>query len=57
MTTESGTPDVSEAQIEVHWREEDYISSPPKFVEQANANDPAILDRFAEQTLRRRRFV
>ena len=48
MTTESRIPDVSEAQIEVHWREEDYLSPPPKFVEQANANDPAILDRFAE---------
>ncbi|HYB34623.1 MAG TPA: acetyl-coenzyme A synthetase N-terminal domain-containing protein, partial [Mycobacterium sp.] len=47
--TKSGIPDVSEAQIEVHWREEDYIPPPPKFVEQANANDPAILDRFAEQ--------
>src|SRR6202158_5299872 len=49
MTTESGIPDVSEAQIEVHWREEDYIPPPPKFVEQANANEPAILDRFADQ--------
>ncbi len=49
MTTESGIPDVSKVQIEVHWREEDYIAPPPKFVEQANANDPAILDRFAEQ--------
>src|SRR6516165_12399007 len=48
MTTESRIPDVSEAQIEVHWREEDYLSPAPKFVEQANANDPAILDRFAE---------
>jgi hypothetical protein len=33
MTTESGIPDVSEAQIEVHWREEDYIAPPPEFVE------------------------
>ncbi len=49
MTTESDMPDVSEAQIEVHWREEDYIPPSPKFVEQANANDPAILDRFAER--------
>ena len=49
MTTESAIPDVSEAQIEVHWREEDYIPPPPKFVEQANANEPAILDRFADQ--------
>jgi len=33
---------VSEAQIAVHWREEEYYPPPPKFVEQANANDPAI---------------
>ncbi len=37
---------VSEAQIAVHWREEEYYPPPPKFVEQANANDPAILERF-----------
>ncbi|HUC57925.1 MAG TPA: acetate--CoA ligase [Streptosporangiaceae bacterium] len=40
--------EVSEAQIAVHWREEDYYQPPPDFVAQANANDPAILDRFAE---------
>jgi acetyl-CoA synthetase len=37
---------VSEAQIAVHWREEEYYPLPPKFVEQANAKDPAILDQF-----------
>src|SRR6516225_2712353 len=36
MTTESGIPDVSEAQIAVHWREEDYLPPPPKFVAQPN---------------------
>src|SRR6266849_5418489 len=40
---------VSEAEIAVHWREEEYFSPPPKFIGQANASDPAILDRFAEQ--------
>jgi acetyl-CoA synthetase len=40
---------VSEAQIAVHWREEEYVSPPPKFIGQANASDPAILERFAEE--------
>jgi acetyl-CoA synthetase len=39
----------SEAQIAVHWREEDYYPPPEAFVAQANANDPAILERFAEE--------
>jgi acetyl-CoA synthetase len=41
--------EVSEAQIAVHWREEEYIEPPAKFIEQANAADPAILERFSEQ--------
>jgi acetyl-CoA synthetase len=45
-TTESAEP--SEATIAVHWREEGYYLPPPKFIGQANASDPAILDRFAE---------
>ncbi|HEY3193796.1 MAG TPA: acetate--CoA ligase [Candidatus Dormibacteraeota bacterium] len=40
---------VSEAEIAVHWREEEYYSPSPKFIGQANANDPAILERFAEK--------
>jgi acetyl-CoA synthetase len=40
---------VSEAQIAVHWREEDYVEPPPGFVKQANASDPAILERFSEE--------
>jgi acetyl-CoA synthetase len=40
---------VSEAEIAVHWREEDYYSPPAKFIGQANANDPAIFERFAEK--------
>ena len=39
---------VSEAQIAVHWREEEYYPPPPKFVEQANANDRAIFEWFTE---------
>ena len=40
---------VSEAEIAVHWKEEEYFSPPPKFIGQANANDPAIFDRFSEK--------
>src|SRR5207245_6704160 len=40
---------VSEAQIAVHWREEGYYYPTPKFIGQANASDPAILERFAEE--------
>src|SRR5258708_28736735 len=40
--------EVSEAQIAVHWREEEIYPPPPKFVAQANAADPAILDPFTQ---------
>ncbi len=39
---------VSESSIAVHWREEEYYLPPAKFVEQANAADPAIFERFSE---------
>ena len=39
---------VSESEIAVHWREEEYFSPSARFIGQANANDPAIFDRFAE---------
>ena len=39
---------LSEAQIAVHWREEEYYPPPPAFVAQANASDPAIRERFSE---------
>jgi acetyl-CoA synthetase len=45
--TERQEPQVSESQIAVHWREEEYYYPPEAFVAQANANDPAIFDRFA----------
>ena len=38
-----------EAQIAVHWREEDYYHPPASFIAQANAADPAIFERFAEE--------
>jgi acetyl-CoA synthetase len=40
--------EVSEAEIAAHWREEDYVSPPAKFIGQANASDPAIFERFKE---------
>ena len=39
----------SEAQIAVHWREEEYYWPPTRFIAQANAADPGILERFGEQ--------
>ena len=45
---EGSEEQVSEAQIAVHWREEEYYPPPASFVPQANADDPAILERFAE---------
>ena len=46
--TEKQEPQVSESQIAVHWREEDYYYPPQDFASQANASDLAILDRFTE---------
>lgn len=40
--------EVSEAQIAVHWREEEYFYPPAKFIAQANAADPIIFERFRE---------
>jgi len=39
---------VSEAQIAVHWREEENYPPPAAFVAQANASDRAIFERFTE---------
>ena len=41
--------ELSEAQIAVHWREEEYREPPRAFVDQANAADPAIRERFIEE--------
>jgi len=48
QVSEDGEQMVSESQIAVHWREEEYYYPPEAFVAQANANDPAIFDRFAQ---------
>ena len=39
----------SEAEIAVHWREEEHYEPPADFVAQANAADPAIFERFGEE--------
>src|SRR5215467_7507928 len=44
---DTGVEQVAESQIAVHWREEEYYYPPESFVAQANANDPAIFDRFS----------
>jgi acetyl-CoA synthetase len=44
----SDNREVSESQIAVHWREEEYYPPPAAFAAQANVSDPAILDRFTE---------
>ena len=41
--------EVAESQIAVHWREEECYEPPKSFVEQANAGDPAIFERFREE--------
>src|SRR3989475_5140276 len=41
--------ELSEAQIAVHWREEEYFYPPAKFIGQANASDPSIFERFSEE--------
>ena len=46
--TERQEAQVSESQIAVHWREEEYYYPSEEFVRQANANDPGILERFTE---------
>src|SRR5665213_2052163 len=49
LAQDGSEAEVSEAQIAVHWREEEYFNPPAKFIEQANASDPAIRDRFGEE--------
>ncbi len=39
--------ETSEAQIAVHWQEEDLIYPSPQFIAQANMTDPGIYDRFS----------
>jgi acetyl-CoA synthetase len=48
MSDTEETQEVSESQIAVHWREEEYFPPPASFVQQANGNDPAIFAQFTE---------
>jgi acetyl-CoA synthetase len=41
------TADVSEAEIAVHWQEENYVNPPERFVAQANLTDKTVFDRFS----------
>jgi acetyl-CoA synthetase len=43
------TVETSEAQIAVHWREEEYFYPSSKFVGQANLSDPSVNERFREE--------
>ena len=38
----------TEAQIAVHWKEEDYVQPSAQFIGQANLVDPAVSERFSE---------
>ncbi|HEV2440427.1 MAG TPA: acetate--CoA ligase [bacterium] len=38
---------VTEAEIAVHWKEEEYYQPSPKFIGQANLTDPAVTERFS----------
>ena len=40
---------LTEAQIAVHWKEEEYFQPSAKFIGQANLNDPAMVERFSEK--------
>ncbi|HYA57579.1 MAG TPA: acetate--CoA ligase [Thermoplasmata archaeon] len=40
---------LSEAEIAVHWKEEEYLYPSPRFVGQANLTDPAVNERFSEK--------
>src|SRR5216683_3306747 len=43
----SQTAEVSEAEIAVHWQEENYVNPPERFVAQANLTDQTIFERFS----------
>ena len=48
MATERAT-EINQAQIAVHWKEEEYVRPTAKFVGQANLVDPAVTERFREK--------
>jgi acetyl-CoA synthetase len=44
-----GERKLTEAQIAVHWKEEEYFQPSAKFIGQANLKDPAMVDKFSEK--------
>ena len=48
MAIERGA-EASEAQIAVHWKEEEYVRPTARFIAQANVADSAVRDRFSER--------
>jgi len=44
---EKDVTETSEAEIAVHWGEEDFIYPPASFIAQANVTDPSVYDRFS----------
>ena len=47
MSEAQETLELSEAQIAVHWREEEYIYPPAPFIAQANMTEPQMYERFS----------
>ena len=47
MSEEKKTVETSEAEIAVHWKEEEYYYPSPGFIAQANLTDETIFDRFS----------
>jgi acetyl-CoA synthetase len=47
--TEPGSLKENEAQIAVHWKEEEVFYPSPKLIGQANLNDPSAAERFSER--------
>src|SRR2546422_8355117 len=44
-----GKQKLTEAQIAVHWKEEEYFRPPKEFTAQANLADPALVKKFSEK--------
>ena len=47
MAAEEKATGVSEAEIAVHWQEENYVHPPARFIRQANLADDRIFSRFS----------
>ncbi len=49
MAEEKDRTEVTEAEVAVHWGEEEYYYPPMEFIAQANMTDPTIRERFSEE--------